>query len=235
MRAPPPTRPGPSCNNALYLEEGQPWSHTCLYRVYCALRLNLPHRTTRRVPQRVRQPLQAPSVLNRTWALDFMGETLYDGRRVRLLTVIDEGNREGLEIAMGLSVPAIVAAGSDHRVRDASYFGRDRRVHFPSPVRVLGIGADVVLTLPAKAVFSHPTGHGAGHPEGIAQSGVATFREMPRPAKRRCCTNRHWSARCLRGRFPAHWDDPSRGQLAKQRYRQVGRLFLNVCGTKLNS
>ena len=72
----------------------------------CALRLNLPRRTTRRVPRRVRQPLTAPPVLNRTWALDFMSETLYDGRRVRLLTVIDEGNREGLEIAMGLSVPS---------------------------------------------------------------------------------------------------------------------------------
>jgi putative transposase len=45
-------------------------------------------------------------VLNRTWALDFMTETLYDGRRVRLLTVIDEGNRESLEIAMGLSLPS---------------------------------------------------------------------------------------------------------------------------------
>ena len=30
---------------------------------------------------------------------------LYDGRRVRLLTMIDEGNREGLEIAMGASLP----------------------------------------------------------------------------------------------------------------------------------
>jgi len=44
--------------------------------------------------------------LNQTWALDFMTETLYDGRRVRLLTMIDEGNREGLEIAMGLSLPS---------------------------------------------------------------------------------------------------------------------------------
>ena len=35
-----------------------------------------------------------------------MTETLYDGRRVRLLTMIDEGNREGLEIAMGLSLPS---------------------------------------------------------------------------------------------------------------------------------
>ena len=86
--------------------EGRPWNHKHVHRVYCALRLNLPRRTTRRVPRRVRQPLAAPPVLNRTWALDFMSETLYDGRRVRLLTVIDEGNREGLEIAMGLSVPS---------------------------------------------------------------------------------------------------------------------------------
>ena len=86
--------------------EGRPWNHKRLHRVYCALRLNLPRRTTRRVPRRVRQPLTAPPVLNRTWALDFMTETLYDRRRIRLLTVIDEGNREGLEIAMGVSLPS---------------------------------------------------------------------------------------------------------------------------------
>jgi putative transposase len=58
------------------------------------------------VPKRVRQPLTAPPVLNHTWALDFMTETLYDGRRTRLLTIIDERNREGLEIAMGVSLPS---------------------------------------------------------------------------------------------------------------------------------
>ncbi len=86
--------------------EGRPWNHKHVHRVYCALRLNLPRRTTRRVPRRIRQPLVAPPVLNQTWALDFMTETLYDGRRVRLLTMIDEGNREGLEIAMGVSLPS---------------------------------------------------------------------------------------------------------------------------------
>jgi putative transposase len=86
--------------------EGCSWNHKHLYRVYCGLRLNLPRRTTRRVPRRVRQPLAAPPQLNQTWALDFMTETLYDQRRIRLLTVIDEGNREGLEIAMGVSLPS---------------------------------------------------------------------------------------------------------------------------------
>ena len=82
--------------------EGCRWNHKRMHRVYCALRLNLPRRTTRRVPHRVRQPLAAPPVLNQTWALDFMADTLYDRRRIRLLTVLDEGNREGLEIAMGV-------------------------------------------------------------------------------------------------------------------------------------
>jgi hypothetical protein len=86
--------------------EGRSWNYKHVHRVYCALRLNLPRRTTRRVPKRIRQPLVAPPVLNQTWALDFMTETLYDGRRVRLLTMIDEGNREGLEIAMGVSLPS---------------------------------------------------------------------------------------------------------------------------------
>ena len=35
-----------------------------------------------------------------------MTETLYDRRRVRALTVIDEGNREALEIAIGASLPS---------------------------------------------------------------------------------------------------------------------------------
>jgi putative transposase len=86
--------------------EGHPWNHKHVYRVYCALRLNLPRRTTRRVPKRIRQPLSAAPVLNQTWAMDFMTETLYDARRVRLLTVLDEGNREGLDILAGTSIPS---------------------------------------------------------------------------------------------------------------------------------
>jgi putative transposase len=86
--------------------EGEPWNHKRIHRVYCALRLNLPRRTTRRVPRRIRQPLTAPPVVNQTWALDFMTDTLYDGRRIRLLTMIDEGNREALAIAIGPSLPS---------------------------------------------------------------------------------------------------------------------------------
>jgi putative transposase len=67
-----------------------------VYRVYCHLRLNQVRRTKRRVPARDRVPLAAVPVLNDTWAMDFMGDTLYDGRQYRILHVVDEGNREAL-------------------------------------------------------------------------------------------------------------------------------------------
>jgi putative transposase len=86
--------------------EGPPWNHKRVHRVYCALRLNLPRRTVRRVPRRPHQPRSAQPVLNQTWALDFVSDTLDDGRRIRALTIIDEGNREGLDIAVGISRPS---------------------------------------------------------------------------------------------------------------------------------
>ena len=70
------------------------------------MKLNLPRRTKKRVITRERQPLVAPKAVNQTWALDFMHDTLYDGRKFRLLNVIDEGNREALRIECGSSIPS---------------------------------------------------------------------------------------------------------------------------------
>jgi putative transposase len=84
---------------------GHPWNVKRVYRVYCALRLNRPRRARRRLPRRPLQPLLAPAALNRTWAVDFMSDTLYDGRRFRTLNVLDEGNREALAVEVGTSLP----------------------------------------------------------------------------------------------------------------------------------
>ena len=40
------------------------------------------------------------------WALDFMHDALYCGRRFRTLNVIDEANRECLAIEAGMSIPS---------------------------------------------------------------------------------------------------------------------------------
>jgi putative transposase len=85
---------------------GRPWNHKRVHRVYCALRLNRARRTKRRVPRRPRVPLVALPILNRTWALDFMHDALYDGRAFRVLNVLDQGNREALAIEAGFSLPS---------------------------------------------------------------------------------------------------------------------------------
>jgi putative transposase len=93
------------CFDRLRLD-GHGWNHKRVHRVYCGLRLNLARRTRRRVPPRFRQALVAPTRLNEVWALDFMHDALYGGRRFRTLNVLDEGNREGLAIEVGTSIPA---------------------------------------------------------------------------------------------------------------------------------
>ena len=93
------------CFDRLRLD-GHGWNHKRVHRVYRAMRLNLPRRTKRRVPHRLRQPLVAPTTLNGVWALDFMLDALYGGRRFRTLNVLDEANREALAIEVGASIPA---------------------------------------------------------------------------------------------------------------------------------
>jgi putative transposase len=70
------------------------------------MKLNLPRRSKRRVPQRERQPLTVEPRMNAVWALDFMRDTLYSGRVFRTLNVIDEANRGGLGIDIAVSIPA---------------------------------------------------------------------------------------------------------------------------------
>jgi len=86
--------------------EGQQWNHKRVHRVYCALRLNLPRRTKRRVPPRNPLPLAAPTALNQVWSLDFMHDTLYGGRRFRTLNVLDDANRQVLGIEVATSIPS---------------------------------------------------------------------------------------------------------------------------------
>lgn len=86
--------------------QGHRWNHKRCHRVYCEMKLNLPRRTKRRVITRERQPLVVYRQHNRVWALDFVHDALYDGRRFRVLNVIDESNREALAVEPGFSIPA---------------------------------------------------------------------------------------------------------------------------------
>ena len=81
-------------------------NHKKLYRVYTMLKLNIRRRPKRRIPQRIKEPLVIPQGINKTWSMDFMTDSLVDGRRFRLLNVIDDYNRESLAVEVDTSLPA---------------------------------------------------------------------------------------------------------------------------------
>jgi len=52
-------------------------------------------------------PLLVPEKINQSWSMDFMCDSLVDGRRFRLLNIIDDYNRESLAIEIDTSLPSL--------------------------------------------------------------------------------------------------------------------------------
>jgi len=92
-------------NDRLKLD-GFKWNHKKVYRVYTALKLNLRRRHKRRLPARQPVKITIPSAPNRMWSMDFMTDTLYDGRKVRILNIIDDFNRQALAMETDTSIPS---------------------------------------------------------------------------------------------------------------------------------
>ena len=86
--------------------QGYGWNHKRIYRVYCELELNLRVKPKKRIPTREPKPLTQPTAANQSWSMDFMSDSLADGRAIRTLNVIDEYNREVLHIEIDTSLPA---------------------------------------------------------------------------------------------------------------------------------
>lgn len=49
-------------------------------------------------------PIEVPLAPNMEWAMDFMSDSLANGRRIRTLNIIDQYNRKCLQIAIGYSM-----------------------------------------------------------------------------------------------------------------------------------
>lgn len=85
--------------------EGLVWNHKKVKRVYKQLGLNIRRKRKKRIPSRVKEPLIQTERINQIWSMDFMSDALVSGRKVRLLNVMDDFNREVLSIEADISIP----------------------------------------------------------------------------------------------------------------------------------
>lgn len=85
--------------------EGWQINHKRVYRIYCEEGLNLRNKSKRK---KVSSPRilekNAPERINECWAMDFVSDQLYDGKRFRALTLIDTYSRECLDIYTDKSI-----------------------------------------------------------------------------------------------------------------------------------
>ena len=66
--------------------------------------LNLPRKTKKRLPARTLEPLLQPIYANETWSMDFMHDVLSNGVKFRSFNVIDDFNRECLNLTLDTSI-----------------------------------------------------------------------------------------------------------------------------------
>lgn len=94
---------------------GWPINHKRVYRLYrndgLSLRLKRPRRHVSAVNRERSAAASAPNAL---WSMDFVSDALFDGRRLRALTVVDAYTREALviEVDKGIKGEQVVEAMS---------------------------------------------------------------------------------------------------------------------------
>ena len=84
--------------------EGHAMNHKKLYRLYREEKLTLRRRGRRQRAVGTRIPMMVPTTINQRWSLDFVMDTLSDGRRYRILCIVDDFSRECLAAVVDTSL-----------------------------------------------------------------------------------------------------------------------------------
>lgn len=91
--------------HTLIVRAGEVVNHKRVFRVYRHAGLAVRRKKRKKVAQANRQPRVVPTAANEQWSMDFMGDSLADGRAFRVLNVVDDATRECLASEVDTSLP----------------------------------------------------------------------------------------------------------------------------------
>jgi putative transposase len=81
------------------------WNRKRVLRVYRGIKLSLRRKHKRRLPERIKQPLEQSTRVNNSYSMDFVSDSLSTGRKVRVLNIMDDCTREVLGCYADYSIP----------------------------------------------------------------------------------------------------------------------------------
>ena len=110
----------------LMRREGFAINHKKLRRLYWEERLQVRRRGGRKRALGTRAPLSLPNAVNERWSLDFVSDAFFDGRRFRILAVVDDFSRECLALIADTSISGTRTARELGRI--AAWRGRPRTI-----------------------------------------------------------------------------------------------------------
>lgn len=87
--------------------EGIVMNHKKLRRLYREERLQVRRRGGRKRALGTRAPMTLPQGPNQRWSLDFLSDAMTDGRRFRILAIVDDFTRECLALVADTSLPGL--------------------------------------------------------------------------------------------------------------------------------
>jgi putative transposase len=94
----------------LLRREGFLVNHKRLFRIYRDERLMVRRRGGRKRALGTRAPMLVPQWPNDRWSLDFVADQFIDGRRMRILVVVDDCTRECLTLVADTSISGLRAS-----------------------------------------------------------------------------------------------------------------------------
>jgi putative transposase len=102
--------------HVLLKREGFVINHKKLFRLYREERLTVRRRGGRKRAIGTRAPMMIPMRPDDRWSLDFVSDQLTDGRRFRILAIVDDCTRECLALAADTSLSGVRVAGELDRL-----------------------------------------------------------------------------------------------------------------------